>query len=136
MQKTRLLQIFKDFLREIDEFKQADHGSFELFDAGSGFRTTSSGPGMPVSDLGWALVEIPQDRVGENMVRIFPSSLTTVALSTLFLLSLTLTPRQDHEHKTPIAIRANPGPWITLMSELNLHLQRIISRGLILHLIR
>ncbi|KXG51840.1 uncharacterized protein PGRI_092330 [Penicillium griseofulvum] len=61
MDKT--LSELKDFLREINAFQAENRGSFGPVYAGSGFRIT----GKPSSNLDWALIEIPDDRVGDNI---------------------------------------------------------------------
>ncbi|KAJ5427640.1 hypothetical protein N7491_008082 [Penicillium cf. griseofulvum] len=53
----------KDFLQEIYAFQAENRGSFGHVYAGSGFRVT----GKPSSNLDWALIEIPDHRVGENI---------------------------------------------------------------------
>lgn len=64
---TSTLCELKEFLQEIEAFKQADRGYFGPVYAGSGFRQTT---GKLPSNLDWALIEIPYDRVGENIVRL------------------------------------------------------------------
>ncbi|KAF4765512.1 hypothetical protein HAV15_003966 [Penicillium sp. str.  len=61
---TSTLCELKEFLRDIEAFKQADRGYFGPVYAGSGFRETCS---TTPSNLDWALIEIPHDRVGENI---------------------------------------------------------------------
>lgn len=64
---TSTLCELKEFFQDIEAFKQADRGYFGPVYAGSGFRETCS---TTPSNLDWALIEVPHDRVGENIVKL------------------------------------------------------------------
>ncbi|KAJ5951697.1 uncharacterized protein N7479_010110 [Penicillium vulpinum] len=62
---TNILSELKGFLRDIDRFQTARRASFGPVYAASGFRTGSYNG--KASTLDWALIEVPPDRVGENI---------------------------------------------------------------------
>ncbi|CAI7596094.1 unnamed protein product [Penicillium glandicola] len=63
----RTLSELRSFLRDLEFFQTANRGSFGRVFASSGFRVTSSATGKTQSNLDWALIEIPHDRIGENI---------------------------------------------------------------------
>jgi hypothetical protein len=102
MDKT--LSELKDFLREINAFQAEDRGSFGPVYAGSGFRIT----GKPSSNLDWALIEIPDNRVGDNIVRLQCFSLRHPFcgfVQMLIFISI---------FRPPMAIILNPRPYLKI----------------------
>ncbi|KAJ5940537.1 hypothetical protein N7516_000705 [Penicillium verrucosum] len=61
------LSDLNDFLDEIQTFKNDNRAAFGHVYAASGFRTTPPVPGRPTSNLDWALIEVPDDRIGQNV---------------------------------------------------------------------
>ncbi|KAK4866864.1 hypothetical protein LT330_008027 [Penicillium expansum] len=62
---SKTLSDLKGFLQDIKRFQAAKRASFGPVYAASGFRATASTNGK-ASNLDWALIEVPHDRVGEN----------------------------------------------------------------------
>ncbi|KAJ6185129.1 hypothetical protein N7519_006430 [Penicillium mononematosum] len=60
------LSNLNDFLGEIEAFKSDNRAAFGHVYAASGFRTTPPASGITMN-LDWALIEVPNDRIGHNV---------------------------------------------------------------------
>jgi hypothetical protein len=67
------LSDLNDFLDDIEAFKNDNRAAFGHVYAASGFRTTPKVSGITMN-LDWALIEVPDNRIGQNVVRFFFSS--------------------------------------------------------------